>query len=120
VLFIVNVAPALGQTGGTMDTKTGLRVGGTFMTIGGEDAPNDVDRRTGLMVGGFAVFNIPGPFAFQPELNYIQKGAQVQGGAGSGGATLKLDYIEVPLLAKVQTPSPGPISPNLFLANSCP
>lgn len=80
------------------------------MTIGGDDAPDDLDRRTGLAVGGFVTFDIIGPFALQPELNYIQKGAETP-----SGTTTKLDYIELPLLIKVQPSTPGPISPNLFV-----
>lgn len=71
--LVLGTTPTFGQTSGPLDVKTGLHVGATFMTIGGEDAPSDLDRRTGLMVGGFAVFDIAGPFALQPELNYIQK-----------------------------------------------
>jgi len=109
ILVALGTAPALGQTGPALDTKTGLRIGPTFMTVGGEDAPSDLDRRTGLMIGGFVVFDIVGPFALQPELTYIQKGAE------DGNTTFKRDYIELPLLLKVQTPSPGLLSPNLFL-----
>jgi len=109
VLLTLSTTPAFGQTGGALETKTGLRIGATFMTIGGDDAPSDLDRRTGLMAGGFVVFDVAGPLALQPELNYIQKGAE------SGGTTTKLGYIELPLLLKVQAPSSGPVSPNLFL-----
>jgi len=115
ILFVallgLGTSPALGQAGGALDTKTGLRVGGTFMTFGGEDAPSNLDRRTGWLVGGFVVFDVAGPLALQPELNYVQKGAE----DADGSTTTKLNYIELPILLKVQTPSAGPVSPSLML-----
>lgn len=110
MLFALGTTPALGQTGGAVDTKSGLRIGATFMTIGGEDAPSDLNRRTGLTVGGFVVFDVVGPLAVQPELNYTQKGAEEP-----GGTTTKLDYVELPLLLKLQPPSSGLVSPSLLI-----
>jgi hypothetical protein len=100
----------MAQTGGVLDTHSGLRVGGTFMTFGGEDAPSDLGRRTGLTLGGFITFDFAGPFALQPELNYVQKGAEQ-----ANGTITKLDYIELPLLVKLQAPTGGAVSPHLFM-----
>lgn len=112
-ILAFGISPALGQA---IDTQSGLRVGGAFMTIGGDDAPSDLTRRSGWMLGGFATFDVAGPFALQPELNYIQKGAQDE--TASPTVTTKLNYIQLPILAKVQTPSPGLVSPNVFLGPS--
>lgn len=116
VLLALGTTPALGQSGGVLDTKSGLRVGGTFMTFGGDDAPSDLDRRGGWLLGGFAVFDVTGPFALQPELNYVQKGAESESGGST--VTTKLNYIELPILAKIQTPSAGLVSPSVFLGPS--
>jgi hypothetical protein len=93
-----------------MDIKPGARAGLTFMTLGGDDAADNLDRRTGLIVGGFALVDFAGPFALQPELTYIQKGAENP----DLDTTTKLDYIEIPVLAKFQVPLSGPVSPSLF------
>lgn len=88
----------------------------TFMTLGGADVEEDFDRRTGFMIGGFAQLDFVGPFALQPEVLYIQKGASqeadVQGTTLTG--TTKLDYIEIPVLVKFQLPVGGVFSPNLI------
>ena len=112
-LFAFTATPAMGQMGGMngMDIKPGVRAGVDFMTFGGDDADgDDLGRRTGIMIGGFALVDLTGPFALQPELTYIQKGAE----SSDGDLTRKNDYIEIPVLAKFQLPVSGPASPNLF------
>ena len=52
----------------------GTRAGFTSMTIG-SDLDGTVDRRVGLSAGTFATVGLPGAFALQPELLYVQKGA---------------------------------------------
>lgn len=112
ILFAFTATPVMGQmTGmGGMDIKLGGRAGLTFMTVGGDDADDDLDRRTGFMLGGFALVDLEGPLTLQPELTYIQKGATDP----DSDLTTKLDYIEVPVLVKFQLPVTGPVSPNLF------
>ena len=103
--------PAQAQLGEGIDIKPGVRAGVDFMTFGGDDTDSDnLDRRTGIMIGGFALVDLTGPFALQPELTYIQKGAE----SSDGDLTRKNDYIEIPVLAKFQLPVSGPASPNLF------
>lgn len=102
---------AQAQMGQGMDVKPGVRAGVDFMTLGGDDVDSDnLDRRSGFMFGGFALVDFTGPFAVQPEITYIQKGAE----ASNSDLTRKNDYIEIPVLAKFQLPVSGPVSPNLF------
>lgn len=103
----------MGET--TVEVKPGVRAGVNSMILSGDDT-DDLDRRTGFMVGGFALVDFAGPFALQPELMYVQKGATQEesiGGTTITGTT-KLDYIEIPVLAKVQLPVQGGFSPHLF------
>lgn len=118
--------PAIGQA----SISPGVKVGGNLGTLGGEDAElvfstgmqQDVslDRRTGYAFGAFALIDFAGPFALQPELMYIQKGAKTEMEFSLGGqsttvtSTMKLDYIQVPLLMKLNLPVAGPVSPNVF------
>lgn len=123
----VMAPPALGQ----MDIKPGIKVGGNLASLGGDDAQLlfqlggqqqeiPIDRRSGFMVGGFAVVDLAGPIALQPELLYVQKGAKTEIDFGFQGqtqtitSTLKLSYIQLPVLAKFQIPVSGPVSPNVF------
>lgn len=119
VLFAFTAAPAMGQMDG-VDIKPGVRAGGSFMTLGGDDAPDDLDRRTGFLAGGFIQLDFAGPFALQPEVLYVQKGSKQEDEVSGTTitATTKLDYVEVPVLAKFQLPLGGPFSPNLFAGPS--
>ena len=67
------------------------------------DDEQDTSTRTGLNVGGFASIPFNARFAFQPEVLYSQQGSK----ASEDGfeATLKLDYVNVPLLAKINLSS---------------
>lgn len=112
VVFGFASTPAQAQ----MDVTPGVRAGVNFMTLGGDDVPSDVGSRTGFMIGGFLLVDLQGPLSLQPELNYIQKGASwdqsFQGTTVT--TTRKLDYLEIPVLAKLQIPVTGPLSPNVF------
>jgi hypothetical protein len=65
------------------------------------DPPQNSSNRSGLTLGLKATKAvIAGLLSVQTELNYVQKGAQ-NSHFGSPGA-VKADYIEIPLLAKVE------------------
>ena len=73
--------------------------------------------RTGLGIGGFVDIG-GGKLSFQPELWYIQKGMKGTGIGSSGGGegTIKLNYIEIPLLLKVDLGVPNAqVKPYLFV-----
>lgn len=63
-------------------------------------------NRTGFTLGGYVeVPMLPGFLYVQPELNYLQKGAE---NAHFGSlAAAKLSYVEMPLLAKVKLMVPS-------------
>lgn len=125
-LLVFGTAPANGQG---VDIRPGIRAGVDFMTQGG-DVGDEIGRRTGFLFGTYATFDFAGPFAIQPELSYVQKGAQTDqsfslgGGIGGGGgdvtvtSTRKLGYIEAPILAKLQIPIGGVVSPSIFAGPS--
>lgn len=78
----------------------------------------DFDSRTGFMLGGFA--RIPaGPLSIQPELIYTQKGAELDfsfdffGESFSETFTYEIDYLEVPVLARLDFPS-GNFTPAIY------
>lgn len=84
----------------------GLRGGLNFATLNTVDG---ADSRTGLMVGGYFNIKVPlSPISIQPEVLYSQKGYEADGG------TIKLDYIEVPVLAKFDFVSSGPVTPGVY------
>ncbi|MFU8812305.1 MAG: porin family protein [Balneolaceae bacterium] len=71
---------------------------------------SDFSTRSGLSAG--LALEIRPPlmaFGIETGLYYTQKGAEV------GDSTIKLDYLQVPVLAKFGFGPPGPLSPHLFI-----
>ncbi len=116
--------PAAGQ----VDVTPGLRVGinastaggdaeemgaaFTFLTTEGDTDPavnqGSVTSRDGLMIGAFATIDFGAPVVLQPELRWIQKGyvTEYSGFLGTTlETTVKLSYIEVPIVAKYDVPA---------------
>ncbi|HMC01283.1 MAG TPA: porin family protein [Flavobacteriaceae bacterium] len=76
----------------------GLKAGLNASTIRGDDTDN-LDPRIGFQFGGFAEFCFDEVVAIQPEVLYSQQGAKYSDSDGYDG-TFKLDYINVPVMAK--------------------
>ena len=107
-LITVPVAGAQAQT------TFGLIAGLNRATFTGSGA-SDVSSRTAFMVGGVAEFSVTETFSIRPELYYSNKGSQVRtelGGIGQG--SFKLSYIQLPILAQLQTAGGGPLRTHLF------
>lgn len=75
----------------------GVLAGLDLATLGGSDVSN-AGSRTGLSIGGFATFHVTNEFGIEPELLFTQRGAHES--SGGSDITLKLDYIDVPVLAR--------------------
>lgn len=88
----------------SMDVSFGVKGGVNFATITGDDfdSPNS---RTSFHVGLLAEFPISPMFSLQAEALYSGQGfeSNVDGGlvGGDGNIEYQLDYINVPILAKV-------------------
>lgn len=127
LLAFVGLSPLQTQAQ-EVDITPGIKGGVNFADLGGDDAELifdgggsgdfeiPIEARTGIVAGGFALIDFDGPFALQPEVLYVQKGAKVEIEflEETASSTLKLDYIEVPVLAKFQIPLEGSIAPNIF------
>lgn len=88
----------------------GIRAGLNFSNFYDTPDGTDLDSRTGLMIGGFMNFKVPmSPISIQPEIIYTQHGYEP-----TDDVTLKLDYIQVPVLAKFSF-APGPAQPHVYL-----
>lgn len=80
------------------------RVGLTYATQP-NSAPDFTDR-IGIVIGGS--LNIPfGLISLQPEALYVQKRVTRPGLNGADPSTLRVDYLEIPLLLRVGLPIPG-------------
>lgn len=81
---------------------TGLTAGINFATLGGEDVDGaSSDGRVGLAVGAFGSFPLSNAVAFQPEVIFIQKGADFTP-TGTTGAAVRLDYVQIPVLLRLR------------------
>lgn len=76
----------------------GAKVGANFAKLTGDDL-EDADGRTGINVGITGEYMFNPTFALQVEALYSQQGLQ-RDLTGGGEQKLKLDYINVPVLAK--------------------
>ncbi len=87
-------------------------------------AAYNTKRRVGLNAGVYANIPLPGAFSLQPEAHYSQKGVSYEVtnlNAQTTSATvgLKLDYVEVPVLLKIDIGSKASsIHPILFVGAS--
>jgi hypothetical protein len=90
----------------------GIRGGLNISNLHGSDF--DYDPRVGVHVGAVLDLSLPMlPIGIESGVFYAQKGAEADDEGITG--KVKLDYIEVPVLAKIQLGPPGPISPHLLL-----
>jgi len=102
-----------------IEIRPGVRGGPALMTIA--DLPGEVERRTGLSAGAFATVDMGGPFALQPEVLYVQKGAE-SGEAAVVPETgmlvfirrdIEADYIELPVLGTLRMPGVPLVTPTV-------
>ena len=81
----------------------GIKAGPTFVAVAVDDE-DDVEaeykRRVAASFGGFAVLPINERVAAQIELLWNPKGGKLTSQSEAGSLKLKLDYIEVPVLAR--------------------
>lgn len=92
----------------------GIKGGLNMFKVYGDDVPDDgVTYLYSFAIGGFFTCNINKTFALQPELYYSMKGWKFE--AGTEEADVKLGYIDIPVLLKVNIPMEGKsVAPNLF------
>lgn len=71
---------------------------------------------TGFIIGAYYRFDVNEYFSLQPELYYSRKGGELEESVGgiSATKTLKIDYLELPLLAKFTIPTQGNLKPSFF------
>ena len=97
LLLAVFTAPAFAQEG----VSGGVKVGVGFANLSSDDEDFDsLDTRTGVVVGGFANVPVGERLSVVIEALFTQKGAK-EVFEDDSEVTIKLDYIEVPILFNV-------------------
>ena len=121
------VALTLAHTARAQPLHYGLRGGVNLANIRGDFADLiNPDMKPGVAVGGFATVALAPMLALEMDALYVQKGFKVTGtAAGQSGdvvgvsdVRLELQYIDVPLVAKLSLPSWGGVSPYLVAGPS--
>ncbi len=76
--------------------RLGLKAGPNFANFSGGVSDLSYSGRTSVHAGAIAEIGLSGKFAVQPELLYSSQGADVD-----GLGDFNLDYVSVPVLAKI-------------------
>jgi hypothetical protein len=95
----------------------GIKAGMNIANWHGDHA-GGMDSRLGFCGGGFVGFGLTDMLVIQPEVLYTQKGVRWeirQSPLVPWKETIKLDYIEIPLLFKFMLPDKSTVKPNLFV-----
>ncbi|MBQ0735383.1 porin family protein [Aquimarina celericrescens] len=94
-LFLLAIA-VIGFTvsSNAQDIKLGVKGGVNFANVTGSDI--DFDSRTGFHIGGVLQISVLETFAIQPEVLYSAQGAEL------GDIDFDIDYLNVPILAKLK------------------
>ena len=87
-------------------TRVEIMAGVNLAKLSGSDG---ADNRVGLVAGVGLVKPLAPNWSFQPELTYAMKGAK--GADETGSVTLKLDYLEMPLLFRYDMMTAGGVYP---------
>ncbi|WP_417365655.1 porin family protein [Flavobacterium beibuense] len=104
ILLSAAAIMAFGFASQAQDIKFGAKAGVNFSTLSGADG--DVSSRTGFHVGAVAEVKLTEQFSIQPEILYSMQGADQEATEEFMGVTynyessLKLGYINVPVMAK--------------------
>ena len=100
-LFVLIASPSFAQSVTTFGAKAGLNLD----DLSFDPAEGCCEMKTGLAIGGFVDMGLRGTWSFQPEVLFMQKGAEDTG--RSQAATISLDFIEIPLLMKANFQASG-------------
>lgn len=119
-LSLLAAAPAFA---GLIGVHPGFKVGVAVADFN-EDISNaaDLESRSEVTFGGSLRLDIGSFFSLQPELQYVPGGGKGSFVVDNGGiptavdGTLKMNYLELPLLAKFRIPGAGSLVPNFYLA----
>lgn len=107
LLLVAAVAAFTFSTAQSQELRFGLKAGVNFANMSIDpDEGEKMDSRTSLHIGGFVEIPITEKFSVQPELLYSSQGSQqktteeIFGEEFNLEVKLKLDYINIPVMAK--------------------
>lgn len=109
VMFVVMAFAASASAQGMM---AGLKGGLNIAKMSGDDVPDEATWLYGGAGGIYFGYAFNDMFCIQPEVLFMMKGwkMEVDGETFSG----KLNYIDIPVLLKVNIPTEGSFRPSIF------
>lgn len=105
-LFVFGSLLAFGPASARSEvTGFGIKAGTAMSNVFGKDV-YDQKFRAGFSYGIFMTYGFGRTFAIQPELLFVMKGSKYVNGTGLEAyrETMSLEYVELPILAKVYLP----------------
>lgn len=95
--------------------KFGIKGGAAAYKLTSEfgDASATSDRKIAFEAGIFGEFPINKLISIQPEAVFVQKGGE-ETSQSFGNSSLTLNYVDVPLLLKINAPVDGSLQPFIF------
>ncbi len=105
--------PAMAQLSIRKGIKAGLNVAN--LRVDSEDNTEE-NTKNGFLGGFFLEIDPIGPLSLQGEVLYTQKGSKVKSTNSPGESDIKINYIEVPLILKLQMPLAPPLASYAFFA----
>jgi Outer membrane protein beta-barrel domain len=114
-LLVIGLVVLLAGSAAAIDMiHAGVKGGMTVANMSADPSDSELaDSRSGMALGGWV--GIPlgmTPFTIQPEALFTMKGDSEASGGVTG--TMKLDYIEIPVLAKASFLPAAAAKPSLF------
>ncbi len=92
--------------------KKGFHAGLNIADLSGDDVLDNHESFKTANAGLFLQFKLLNLIALQPEINYTQRGAVFK--EGSITNTVKLDYVQIPVLLKIKFPILGILPTSIF------
>ncbi|HET9950657.1 MAG TPA: porin family protein [Candidatus Eisenbacteria bacterium] len=120
ISFVLLVAAR--ASAGPVGIHPGFKVGMTVANLDGNiSSAAELESRSEMTFGGTLRLDLGPYFSLQPEIQYVPTGGKGTLLVDNGGTptpvdgALKLDYLEVPILAKFRLPGSPSMMPNLYL-----
>lgn len=110
-MLIFSSALFAGEVG---EIHYGIKGGAGLAKAWGDDVPDDAAFKLGANVGAFMNYRVHEMFVVQPEVFFAMKGWKIDV-EGADEISVKMDYIDIDVLAKLTIPMEGMIKPCVFV-----
>lgn len=124
-LVALALMPARPSFAGLLGVHPGFKAGVTMSNFDENiSSAEDLQSRSEVTFGGSLRLDVAKVFSIQPELLYVPGGGKGTFVVDNGGTpttvdgVLKMDYLQLPVLAKFRFPGAGSLVPNFYLAPS--